>query len=461
MADVELIPFDIWTNLAHVKMLGKCNIINPDEAETLVNGLKELYELYLNRGFELDPEKEDVHINVEHYLTNEKGISAAKKMHSGRSRNDQVATDIRLYLRDKVLNLAKALITLIESIIKKAQSEKDSIMPGFTHYQPAMITTAGHWLTAWSQALLRDVQRLLSAFEMVNRSPLGAAASFGTSWSIDREFSAELLGFAAVEVNTLDCICARGEFESEIASVVSMMMNHLATISQDIILLSTPYYNMLAIDDRFVTGSSIMPQKRNPDFAEVIRGKASYSQGVLMSLMGVLKGSMSGYNRDVQLTKYQIMDLFREVSSVPLILSGVCDSMKFNVEEMLALSKKGFMNSADAADWLARKFELPFRECYELLSLTVKYSEEYGQISFQAITKAASELGIAVQVTEKDVEFLNTPSSLINEKCHTGGPSTESIEGMITSQKNRLIELQAELDSKVKSIETARKKCFG
>lgn len=460
MADEELLEFDIWTNLAHARMLNKTGIINQKEFDNIHKGLVELQEKLSSNSFVLDPAKEDVHINIEHFLTNSCNIEAAKKIHSGRSRNDQVATDMRLYLRDRLILILKNLLELVQVLIDKAANEIESVMPGFTHYQPAMITTAAHWITSWSQALLRDSNRFLFTLREINSCPLGAAASFGTSWPIDREYSSVLLGFDAVDENSIDCISSRGEYEAEISANMSNMMNHLGTISQDIILLSTPFYDMLEIDDRFVTGSSIMPQKRNPDFAELIRSKAAYSHGTLMSLLGTLKGSMSGYNRDSQQTKYLIMDLFRECIPVAKILAGVCESMVFKRETMLKHTDSGFMNAADVADWLAREYSLSFRESYEVISLAVKYSNEKKRLTFEAIKKAIEELKIAVVLEKNKMDFLDSPSSMISMKNHTGGPAPEAVKKMITNQRRQLETHISQITEFERNIDAARKKCF-
>ena len=460
MADEVLLEYDIWTNLAHSNMLHRVGVLNSSEMKEIKSVLIALHEEFKSGDFQLDSSKEDVHINVEQFITHSKGISSGKKIHTGRSRNDQVATDMRLYLRDRLIELINGLLGLIDCILNRASSEKESLMPGFTHYQPAMLTTAGHWLTSWSQALLRDLKRLFHAIDILNRSPLGAAASFGTSWPIDREYTAELLGFDGVEENSLDCIGSRGENESGIASGISLMMNHLSTISQDIILLSTPYYNMLEVDDRFVTGSSIMPQKRNPDFAEVIKSKASMSHGILVSLLGIQTGAMSGYNRDSQQTKYLIMDLFRECTVVPSILSGVCASMKFNRKVMRQHCQTGFMNSADVADWMAQKFELSFRDCYEVLSLAVKYSEKEGRLTVEALKKSIKQRGLSLVITEEEVDFLNSPEAMIRKKTHTGGPSTESVGRMILSQEKKMGVFKEDYLRIKSQIKKARDRCF-
>ncbi len=460
MADEVLLEYDVWTNLAHAKMLCKADILSDQEYKQIKDALLSLENDYKNGEFHLDPDKEDVHINIEHYVTFDKKVEAGKKLHTGRSRNDQVATDVRLYLRNCVLELSDNIEGLIRSILKRAEQETETIMPGFTHYQPAMPTTIAHWMTCWSQGLLRDLKSLYHDFKTLNLSPLGAAASFGTTWSIDREYSAELLGFNGVENNSLDCISSRGENETRIAASIAIFMNHLSTISQDIILLSTPYYNMLAVDDRFVTGSSIMPQKRNPDFAEVIRSKAALSQGILTSLLGIQKGLMSGYNRDSQQTKYLFNDLFRECVDAPIILNGVIESIAFKRAEMKKRCEVGFINSADTADWLAQTFSLSFRDCYEILSLAVKYSEEVGKLTLQAMNKAIDEVGLRISISQDEVNFLNSPELLLNKKSHIGAPSKKSVLETINSQNSALEKIKDQLISEKEGILSAKKMCF-
>ena len=460
MADEKLLEYDIWTNLAHAKMLHKINVLNKSEFEEIKNALKELIILFQKGDFSLDPSKEDVHINIEHYLTREKKIQAGNKIHTGRSRNDQVATDMRLFMRDKTLGLIDNLFLLVNCILNKAEAEKNTVMPGFTHYQPAMLTTAGHWLTNWSQALLRDIVRFLDDFKIMNLSPLGAAASFGTSWKIDRELTAELLGFDAVEENTLDCVNSRGEHEARISASVSLMMNHLSTISQDLILLATPYYDMIKVADKYVTGSSIMPQKRNLDFAEITRSKAAQSHGILTSLLGIQKGSMSGYNRDTQQTKYLIMDLFWEVIDAPFVISNVIKTLTFKKEKMLEQCEKGFINSADIADWLSQEYSLSFREAYNILAKAVNYSDDEGKLSYNALEKATNESGLKIKIDRDQFEKLNTFENLVKIKTHIGAPSAQSVTEMIKNQRKKLSILTDKTEQLKDKIIQAKESCF-
>lgn len=460
MADEILLEYDVWTNMAHAKMLGSVGVLSNEELSEIRHGLSDLLSDYQSGAFQLDPAKEDVHINVEHYITSVKQVASGKKIHTGRSRNDQVSTDMRLFIRAEVIDLMDSILDLIHSILSRAQQETGSIMPGFTHYQPAMLTTVAHWLTCWSQGLLRDVASLMQNLKMLNQSPLGAAASFGTSWPINREYAAELLGFDGVEENSLDCISSRGENEARIAASVSILMNHMSIVSQDIILLSTPYYGFIQVDDKFVTGSSIMPQKRNPDFAEIIRSKASMTQGNLMSLLGIQKGAMSGYNRDTQQTKYLIMDLLRETRDVPSILRGVIESLKFDRKSMLKQCEAGYINSTDIADWLAQKHGLSFRDCYEVLSLAVKYSEDKGKVTIEALKKSATEQGLLISFSNEDREFINSPEKTLLNKLHTGAPSVSSVEKMIFSQNKLELRLKKEVDEVRQRIRKARNVCF-
>jgi len=442
MADKELLGWDVWTNLAHTKMLCECGVLSKDEYRQIY----EAFEKLDLDSFDLDPAKEDVHINLEHYLVHTCGIEAGKKIHSGRSRNDQVATDMRLYLRWEILYLSASVINLALSILERAQDLTEAVMPGFTHYQPAMPTSAAHWLTAWSQGLLRDLQAMNKDYELINRSPLGSAAGFGTSWPINRERTAELLGFDQVEENTLDAISSRGEAETRIAGSIGVLMNRLSQISQDLILWSHPFYGIAKISDQFVTGSSIMPQKRNPDFAELIRAKAAQASGTLVALMGIQKGAMSGYNRDSQQSKYLIMDLFREVKDAPVVLTGVIETLTLNQGRMEELAKKDFLNAADWADWLAQEFKLSFRDCYEILSLAVKYSAQTGDVmSLKGLEQAIQESGFEgrIQLDQKQVDRLNNPKELLKTKTHSGAPSPDSVQKMIKHQRAKLAELDA------------------
>ena len=458
MADQILLPFDIWTNRAHCIMLHNQEIISGSCLRKILAGLGKLENLIEEGNFELDPEKEDVHINVESFVTEDQGLDAGGRMHIGRSRNDQTACDMRLYLRSSCLKLFFAVKDFASALLLKAEENAESVMPGFTHYQPAMVTSWGHWLCSYIQGLCRDLERLEFALSLVNRNPLGAAAAFGTSWPIDRALTTKLLAFEKIDFNTLDCIVSRWENEAQLAHSISLLMNHLSIVAQDLIFLSHPYVGVIQIDDNYVTGSSIMPQKKNPDFAEVIKSKASLAHGMLSGLLSIQKGAMSGYNRDTQTSKYLIMDLIRECESAPLILQGVLESLTVNHKKMKELSETDFMNATDIADHLARKLNLPFRECYHLTAKSVKLSAPELKITNEALRKTLEEIGQPAEIAD-DMNNMQEPLKLIEQRLHHGSPSPEQTRLQVKEFTNQLNSLSAPLVNMGNKINDAQENC--
>ena len=458
MADQILLPFDIWTNRAHCIMLHKQEIISANCLEKILTGLGKLENLVEEGDFALDPEKEDVHINVEDFVTEDQGADAGGRMHIGRSRNDQTACDMRLYLRSSCLKLFFAVKNFASALLLQADENAESVMPGFTHYQPAMVTSWGHWLCSYIQGLCRDLERLAFALSLVNRNPLGAAAAFGTSWPIDRALTTKLLAFEKIDFNTLDCIVSRWENEAQLAHSITLLMNHLSIVAQDLIFLSHPYVGVIQIEDNYVTGSSIMPQKKNPDFAEVIKSKASLAQGMLSGLLGIQKGAMSGYNRDTQTSKYLIMDLVRECESAPVILQGVFESLTVNHEKMKELSETDFMNATDIADHLARRLNLPFRECYHLTAKSVKRSAPELKITNAALRKTLEEIGQPAEIAD-DMEDLQDPLKLLQQRLHHGSPSPEQTRLQVKEFAEQLDSLSTPLENMEKNILDAQESC--
>ncbi len=458
MADQILLPFDIWTNRAHCIMLHKQEIISANCLEKILKGLRKLENLVEEGKFSLDPEKEDVHINVEDFVTNDQGADTGGRMHIGRSRNDQTACDMRLYLRNSCLKFFFDVRNFASSLLIQAQENTESVMPGFTHYQPAMVTSWGHWLCSYIQGLCRDLERLGFSLSLVNRNPLGAAAGFGTSWPIDRTLTTKLLAFEKIDLNTLDSIVSRWENEAQLAHSITLLMNHLSIVAQDLIFLSHPYVGMIKIEDKFVTGSSIMPQKKNPDFAEIIKSKASLAQGMLSGLLGIQKGAMSGYNRDTQISKYLIMDLIRECEQAPLILQGVFESLTVNHKKMKELSEIDFMNSTDIADYLASKLNLPFRECYHLIANSVKLSEPEPKITSDAIKKSLVEYGHSKGIAD-DLENLQDPLKLLQKRLHHGSPSPEQTKLQVKEFTNQLNSLSSPIVKLGNKIHDAEESC--
>ncbi len=460
MADAVLLPFDLWTNRAHAIMLQRQGILDRTTLKRILTALKELEQQWREGRFELDPALEDVHVNVERFVSDTQGEEIGGFLHTGRSRNDQVACDMRLYLRAVLLELGASVSTLTATLLEQAAAHAGTAMPGFTHHQPAMITTWGHWLCSYAQALCRDLERVRFAIEQVNRNPLGAAASFGTSWPLDRELTAELMGFGRVDLNTLDCIGARWEHEAQTAMVHANLMNHLAVICQDLILLSHPYWGMIALPDAYVTGSSIMPQKRNPDFAEIVKGKAAWLGGMVAGLLAIPKGGMSGYNRDTQITKHAVMDVVRECQPAPILLNDLFGGLTVNTARMRECLEQGFLGAADFADALARALALPFRACYEIAASAVGKSGDSGSITEAAAREALSEAGHDAQAASDVLRGLGDPATILSWRQHSGAPSPEAVHSQITVLRREREEHAAALSGIASRIAEARQRCL-
>jgi argininosuccinate lyase len=436
MADALLLPFDLWTNRAHVIMLARQGIVPAELAAQALAALGTLEQEWEAGRFALKPELEDVHVNVERFVSERAGADVGGRIHTGRSRNDQVTCDMRLLVRASLLDFGAALETLARTTLRLAAGHTATVMPGYTHTQPAMLTTWGHWLCGYAQALLRDLERVRNAFAQVNRSPLGAAASFGTSWPIDRELTAELLGFERVDANTLDAIGARWEHEAQAAQVYALAMDHLSMMAQDLILLSHPYWGFLRLADAYVTGSSIMPQKRNPDFAEVIRGKCAWLGGMVAGLLALPKGGMSGFNRDSQVSKYAILDIVQECRAAPLVMAGALETMTVDRDAMRAALNRGYLDATDFADLVANELKLPFRAAYDL-----------------------AQAGHPTDRVRPLLADLADPERLIARRRHTGSPAPDAVLAQIAALTAELDGLAGGIAASRANVDTAWKRC--
>lgn len=454
MADAVLVPFDVWQNRAHITMLAAQGIVPAAVRDKVLKGLDEFERRIADGSLRLDPRKEDVHTNIEHFVADLMGPEVSGVMHTGRSRNDQTTTVVRLFVRDRLLAFGRALCGLVEAVLRQAEAGVNIPVAGFTHYQPASVTTMGHWFASYAQALLRDLERILSSFDRVNRSPLGAAASFGTSWPIDRSLTAKLLGFAEVQSNSLDCVTNRWEMEADAATAVEFALTHLSIISQDLILLSAPQFGIIEIADRYVTGSSIMPQKRNPDFAEVTRAKAVLVQNLTSSLFGIARGALSGYNRDTQWTKYLILDIFDEAADAPTVFMGVFETLKVNAEQAERSARENFVDAVDVADVLARESGLPFRAAYNVASTAVKESEALGRGSVDPqVVRALAEKAGSAKSLKLDV---GSPHEIVARKSHEGGPAPRTVLAGIRAMRKRLTGYVTQFERRTRAIEQAR-----
>jgi argininosuccinate lyase len=438
--DKRLIPYDLWGNRAHVLMLCHRDILSKRDGKRILKGLREIETLHQKGKFGLDPSKEDVHSNIESYLIGRLGIEYGGKVHTGRSRNDQIVLDMRLYLRNQILEFVEGLIFLMESLLQRAWEHWSTIMPGYTHHQHAVATTFGHVLLSFAEALERDAKRFGHWFNLFNKNPLGGAAGYGTSFNLDRQLTSKLLGFDGPTENVTDPITQRWEPEAELAYDVAVMMDHLSTTAQTLILLSTREFNMVRLSDRHCTGSSVMPQKRNPCSLEVIKAKAAFAHGMLISLLSAGKSLFIGYNRDTQWTKYWVMDLVDESKPALPVMTDVIRLLQVNKEQMLKLAQEGFADATSLMEWLVRQSPLPMRKAKMVMERAVKYSEKEGRgsVSYQSLKKALTEMKVHISITEKDVEKIKRPERILAQALSIGTPSEKRIKENITSLEKRV-----------------------
>jgi argininosuccinate lyase len=370
--DKRLYKEDIMGSKAHVKMLVKCNILTASEGDLILKGLESILNKIENGTLKLEGDYEDIHSFIETNLILEIG-ETGKKLHTARSRNDQVALDMRLYAKSasyEVVNLLEELQNVILNIAEK----NAVIMPGYTHLQRAQVVTFKHHLLAYYNMFLRDKKRILNSIDILDESPLGCCALAGTTYNTDREFTAKELGFKKPVDNYLDGVSDR-DYLIELCSDFSILMMHLSRLSEELILWSTKEFDFISIDDKFATGSSIMPQKKNPDAAELIRGKTGRVYGSLMSLLTIMKGIPLAYNKDMQEDKEQFFDALDTVKSCIKVMSGMLSTLKVKEENMKKAVKKGFLNATEAADYLVNK-GMPFRDAHAIIGSIVLYCEE-------------------------------------------------------------------------------------
>lgn len=406
-ADEILIPYDIKCNKAHVKMLGKQGLINKEEMTELLKALEELYTSYIKGDFVLDPILEDVHTNIENWIAKKYSPEIAGKIHTARSRNDQIVTDMYLYLHDEIDKYIGSIGYLITSLDKSAEKYIYTLCPGFTHHQHATITSFGMILDSFKCAFERDIEGLKALKKKYDHSPLGACVAYGTLINIDPEYSAKELGFKGVFKNSIDVISNRGEFETAFAFVLAQFLNHASNLAQTLILFSTTEFGFVKLDDKYSTGSSAMPQKKNPDPLELIKAVAGTASGVVTSLLGITKNNMIGYNRDNQETKYHIYHLILKTSPIPYILKGIIDSLKVNEDVMKEQANKGFINSMGLMELIIMKFKLPMRSVKVLVEKSIKDSilnGEQNKVKYSSFTKIVKEMGLKIDIEEKKFE---------------------------------------------------------
>lgn len=427
--DKRLYLQDIQGSIAHAAMLGKQGIISAAEAEQIVTALKQILMDIENGEVEFDLGAEDIHMNVETILTQRIG-DAGKKLHTARSRNDQVALDIRMYMKEEIKATKVLVLQLCEELLTLAEEHQHTVMPGYTHLQKAQPITFAHHMLAYLQMFRRDAARLDDCYKRTDVLPLGSGALAGTTFPIDRQFVADQLGFAAISENSLDGVSDR-DFAIEYAAAASMIMMHLSRLSEEIILWSSNEFRFITLDDGFSTGSSIMPQKKNPDVAELVRGKTGRVYGDLQTLLVMMKGLPLAYNKDMQEDKEALFDAIDNVKKSLLVYIPMLKTMTVNTERMHASAKGGFINATDAADYLAAR-NVPFRESHAIVGHLVAYCEQHGK-DLEDLTLA--EFQQFSPVFGEDIyEYIAVDRCVAARKV-PGGPSVEATAVAIAQGK--------------------------
>lgn len=433
--DARMYKQDIAGSIAHATMLGEQGIISMEDSLTLIGGLKEILADIESGALEFDPNAEDIHMFIEAELTKRLG-DVGKRLHTSRSRNDQVALDIRLYLRDEIKEIKKLIKELIETLCKIAKEHADTIMPGYTHLQRAQPITFGHHLMAYAQMLLRDIDRLNDTEKRMNVCPLGSCALAGTTYNIDRQRTSSLLEMSEPMANSLDGVSDR-DFCIELASALSICMVHLSRFSEEIIMWCSWEFKFIELDDAFSTGSSIMPQKKNPDVTELIRGKTARVIGDNMTLLTMMKGLPLAYNKDMQEDKEAIFDAVDNIKLCLVTFIPMLDTMKVIKENMRKAAAKGFINATDCADYLVKK-GMPFRTAYKitggLVALCISKNATLEELPLEDY-KQQSEL------FDNDVYTAISLDTCVKERKSYGGPSPESVFAQIELTQKKLGEI--------------------
>ncbi|MTI85675.1 MAG: argininosuccinate lyase [Firmicutes bacterium] len=430
--DKRLYKYDIQGSIAHAKMLGKTGILTAGEAEKIVNGLREVLDDIEAGKAEFSVAAEDIHMNVEQLLTEKIG-PLGKKLHTGRSRNDQVALDMRMYVKAEITEVGLLLWQLQETILDLAEDNTETVMPGYTHLQRAQPVTLAHHLTAYFMMFDRDAERLRDCYRRADVMPLGAGALAGTTFPLDRHFVAEELGFRAVTENSLDSVSDR-DFVVEFTSAAALIMMHLSRFCEEIILWSSAEFGFVELDDSYSTGSSMMPQKKNPDVAELVRGKSGRVFGSLQSLLTMLKGLPLAYNKDMQEDKEPLFDAVDTVKKCLMVFGPMISTMQVRNAAMKKAAGGGFTNATDLADYLVNK-GLPFREAHEVVGKIVWYCMEHKKDLEHLSLDEYREFSPAVK--EDVYTFIATDRCVAARNIY-GGPAPETVRQMITRHRERL-----------------------
>ncbi len=425
MFDSRMYREDINGSIAHAFMLGQQGIITVEESELIIKTLGEILEDIEAGKIEFSVDNEDIHMNIETFLTERIG-TVGKKLHTARSRNDQVALDFRMYVRKEIIEIEKLVLKLMSSLLNKAKETTDAVMPGYTHLQRAQPVTFAHYMLAYAEMLRRDVTRLEDCYERMDELPLGAGALAGTTYPLDRHMVADKLGFKRVCQNSLDAVSDR-DFAIELCSALSILMMHLSRMSEENILWCSWEFKFIELDDAYSTGSSIMPQKKNPDISELVRGKTGRVYGSLITMLTVMKALPLAYNKDMQEDKECVFDAIDTVKMCLSVFAPMFDTLSVNRQNMLKAAQGGFINATDAADYLVRK-GLAFRDAYTAVGKLVNYCVSHGK-TLETLT--LDEFKAISDAFEGDVYESLSLKKCVDDRKVEGGPSEKSVNAQI------------------------------
>jgi argininosuccinate lyase len=424
---------DIQGSLAHAAMLAHVGIITAEDEAAIRGGLGKIAARIEAGDFPFDDALEDIHMNIEARLTETIG-EAGKRLHTGRSRNDQVALDVRLWVRDAIDGLSGQITDVMRALVARAEEHAGSVMPGFTHLQPAQPVTFGHHMLAYVEMLSRDLSRLADCRARLNESPLGAAALAGTGFAIDRHMTAKALGFDRPMRNSLDAVASR-DFAAEFLFCCAMCNTHLSRLAEEIVIWTNPYFGFVKLSDAFTTGSSIMPQKRNPDAAELVRGKTGRVIGALMGLMTVMKGLALTYFKDMQEDKEGIFDAAETLTLSLAATAGMVRDMKPQTERLAAAAGAGFSTATDLADWLVRSLKMPFRDAHHTTGTLVAKAEARG-VDLSGLTLAEMQ-AVEPRITQGVFDVLTVEAS-VRSRTSYGGTAPANVAAMAAEWKAKL-----------------------
>lgn len=444
-ADSYMVAEDIWGSQAHALMLHECGILSREHLAEILRWLETAREKFEAGELTLKPELEDVHMNVESFLREGAGPEAGGRLHTGRSRNDQVVTDFRMRLRRYLLDIRMGVAELRGVLLDLAAKHAEDTMPGFTHTQHAQPITVGFWLAAHAAGLARDEQRLAGAYLRTNQCPLGAAALAGTSFPTDRELTARLLGFDGIVFNALDAVQSR-DFAIESLAALSALMTNLSRMAEESVVFSSPAFGMLEVDDAFATGSSIMPQKKNPCAGELARARTAAVHGRLMELLTLLKALPSGYNRDYQNDKPPAWEACGHVVATLEVMTGMCRTMTLKTDRMAELAGAEFASATELANYLVRERNVPFRDCHELVGSLVGALVEEGATldDHERVAQIMTERG--QEISADQVAEIVEPSAVVRAQKSLGSTNPEQVLACVA-------QLRCDLSAEVEEIE--------